>query len=325
MTTVKDIEDIQKIRGAARLQLGSWPTPLTECPAFDDLMVKRDDLSGFGRGGIKTRKLEYFLGYHLKKGSSCLVMVVPNLSNLRSDIESLAADAGLHVEFVVADDPPMKDRSFIDQPQIRYTPAGRTMTHVAWLLLGKYFRSVSRRKEKVALVLPGAAHPSSVIGAAVGLLELYDQCQSINKPVPKHIFISASGGASAAGLILAALLLRQQGSAAVTIHVVRVFPIPLKSWILFLLYWTKWKYGLKIRIRSDCFRIWRSNMAYGKYDESLEKCCRDLSEHYGLKVDHIYGARTWTTMEGFARSEYTGGGLLFWHCGFTPDAEKFKS
>jgi D-cysteine desulfhydrase len=321
---IKEKSDIKKILGSARLHLGKWPTPLTYCSALGQLMIKRDDLSGFGRGGIKTRKLEYFLGYFLEKGIRCLVMVVPNLSNLRSDIEKLAADAGLHIEFIVADDPPMKDRQFRDQPHIKYTPAGKSMAQIAWVLLGKYFRAVLTRKDKVALVLPGASHPSSVIGASAGLLELYDQCREMNSPMPRHIFISASGGASAAGLILSGLLLQQQGAEKTMIHVVRVFPIPLKAWILFLLHWTKRKYKLKVRIRSEGFRIWKSPMAYGECNEALEKCCREVKESYGLKVDHIYGARTWTTMEKFVQTEYDGGGLLFWHCGFTPDAGIFR-
>jgi hypothetical protein len=47
-----------RLLAAPRTMLGSWPTPLERLggPAAAGLWVKRDDLSGWGRGGAKARK-----------------------------------------------------------------------------------------------------------------------------------------------------------------------------------------------------------------------------------------------------------------------------
>jgi 1-aminocyclopropane-1-carboxylate deaminase/D-cysteine desulfhydrase-like pyridoxal-dependent ACC family enzyme len=315
--------DTQRILQAPRLRIGQWPTPLEPCAALPALWIKRDDLSGFGRGGVKTRKLEFFLGYFLERNIRSLVIVVPNLSNLRADIEAVAEKLDLNIHFIVANDPPLANRSLTDTAFIRYHMAGKSMISVAWQLLYRYLK-VKRKEKKTAMILPGACHPSAVLGTAAGLLEMVDQCREQHIPPPRHVFISASGGSSAAGLVLASLLLREQGIADICVHVTRVYPIPLKWWIRFLLLWTRRRFGLQIKIKNLPVRIWKEKIAYGEHTAELEECCSAIKEKWNLNVDHIYGARTWTAMQKFAANEYKGDGLVFWHCGFTPDAGLFK-
>lgn len=65
--------DLEKIINFPKLSLGSWPTPSTSINIANTFYIKRDDLSGFGRGGIKTRKLEGFMKYLESSG-----MMYPN-------------------------------------------------------------------------------------------------------------------------------------------------------------------------------------------------------------------------------------------------------
>ena len=59
---------MHRISGLPRAQLGLWPTPihkldrLGEDICHPNLYIKRDDLSGLGLGGNKTRSLEFLLG-----------------------------------------------------------------------------------------------------------------------------------------------------------------------------------------------------------------------------------------------------------------------
>lgn len=76
------------IRGALatrpRVALASVPTPLEEGPRLAGgarLLVKRDDLSGLGMGGNKTRKLEYLLGSAGARGVDTVVTVGAAQSN----------------------------------------------------------------------------------------------------------------------------------------------------------------------------------------------------------------------------------------------------
>ena len=63
MTTAVDI----------RVDLGLFPTPLHPVPDSPGLIVKRDDLSGFGLAGNKTRPLEYLIADAREAGGRCVV------------------------------------------------------------------------------------------------------------------------------------------------------------------------------------------------------------------------------------------------------------
>ncbi len=71
-----------------RIPLGAWPTPIEHVLLGDgrEILVKRDDLSGYGRGGAKTRKLEYLLGHLVAGGYDELITVTGNVTNLVFDL-----------------------------------------------------------------------------------------------------------------------------------------------------------------------------------------------------------------------------------------------
>jgi 1-aminocyclopropane-1-carboxylate deaminase/D-cysteine desulfhydrase-like pyridoxal-dependent ACC family enzyme len=65
--------------GVPRKRLGLWPTPLQNCPNLSQslgkvrVLVKRDDLTGIGLGGNKTRALEFIVGDALQRESDTLI------------------------------------------------------------------------------------------------------------------------------------------------------------------------------------------------------------------------------------------------------------
>ena len=62
-----------------RLKLAHLPTPVEGLPRLSALLggprlfIKRDDLTGLGPGGNKTRKLEYLVADALARGCDTLV------------------------------------------------------------------------------------------------------------------------------------------------------------------------------------------------------------------------------------------------------------
>ena len=62
-----------------RVQLAHLPTPIETLPSLSTLLggpqiyIKRDDLTGLGLGGNKTRKLEYLAADALKNGCRTLI------------------------------------------------------------------------------------------------------------------------------------------------------------------------------------------------------------------------------------------------------------
>jgi len=78
----------ERLLAALRVTLGCWPTPLERLcgPAAAGLSVKRDDLSRWGRGGAKARKLEHLMGHLRAEGYTDVVTVTGNVTNLVFDI-----------------------------------------------------------------------------------------------------------------------------------------------------------------------------------------------------------------------------------------------
>ncbi|MFI1206878.1 pyridoxal-phosphate dependent enzyme [Streptomyces sp. NPDC020802] len=90
------------------LSLGTWPTPVEPMPRLaaalglgpDDLLVKRDDLTGLGGGGNKIRKLEWTLAQALADGADTLVTTGAPQSNHARLTAAAAARLGLRAVLV---------------------------------------------------------------------------------------------------------------------------------------------------------------------------------------------------------------------------------
>jgi len=90
-----------------RLSLATLPTPVTSlhrlatAAGVDQLLLKRDDLTGFGVAGNKARPLEYLLGQALASGATTLVGGGAPKSNFIAGLALAARVAGLDCELLV--------------------------------------------------------------------------------------------------------------------------------------------------------------------------------------------------------------------------------
>lgn len=93
--------------------LGTYPTPVEPAPRLatalglgpEDLWIKRDDLTGLGGGGNKTRKLEWTVGAALAEGADTLVTTGAPQSNHARLTAAAAARLGLAVVLVLRGSP----------------------------------------------------------------------------------------------------------------------------------------------------------------------------------------------------------------------------
>lgn len=96
-----------------RVNLGTWPTPIEPAPRLaaalglnpNDLWVKRDDLSGLGGGGNKTRKLEWTIGQAIAHDADTLVTTGSPQSNHARLTAAAGARLGLDVVLVFPGSP----------------------------------------------------------------------------------------------------------------------------------------------------------------------------------------------------------------------------
>jgi len=91
---------LSKLLNHPHLDIGNFPTPIESSTMLDNkighaVLIKRDDLSGYGRGGAKTRKLAYLFGWLLAHGYDELITCMGNISNLVSDMAPLLKRHGI--------------------------------------------------------------------------------------------------------------------------------------------------------------------------------------------------------------------------------------
>ncbi len=182
--------DVGRLLALPRVQLGVWPTPITPYsqPEPGEILIKRDDLSGWGRGGAKARKLEHLLGHLVAQGYDELITVAGNVTNLAFDL--LPALDRYHIQptLFIQDDPPTpaadRDRIFAGMGErVRLLGASRVQTLQA--ALAAYRRS-RRRGGRPFLLLPGVSHPAGVIGNACS------RARSSSPPRPGRRWLDSS-------------------------------------------------------------------------------------------------------------------------------------
>ena len=95
-----------------RHNLGFFPTPVTRLPYLEKhlggprLFIKRDDQTGLGLGGNKTRKLEFFLGDALAKGADCIITAGAAQSNHCRQTAAAAAACGMECHLALGSSAP---------------------------------------------------------------------------------------------------------------------------------------------------------------------------------------------------------------------------
>lgn len=314
---------------APRFGLGQWPTPIDTiaCARGPAVLVKRDDLSAWGRGGAKARKIENLIGHLKARGNDELVTLAGNITNLAFDLISALDLAGIRASLFILDDPPARPE---DREEIfhgvrdRVTLLGPSRLGAARALAERWL--VSRRAgRRPFLALPGVSHPSGVVGNARGFIEMVLQRSEQRLPVPRTVFVTAATGTTVAGFLLGEHALREAGFPPIRVVGVQVYPGAMRCSVHGLLRWTARHLRLQTLVPNERIKIVSTELygGFGRYPEALAERCRKVGADTGLELDPIFGGKTWTAMDRFiAREAPPDESVLFWHCGFTPEWSK---
>jgi D-cysteine desulfhydrase len=317
--------DLARIVAFPRVVLGNWPTPV-ECVARSqgpDILVKRDDLCGHGRGGAKARKIEHLVGYLLARGHDELVATAGNVTNLVFDLLPVLRRHEIRSRLFIIDDPPAlhRDREAIFQGvRDSITLLGTSRAGSLAAMLGSYMKSrIAGRRPFLAL--PGVSHPSGVVGNARGFIEMMMQQRAGNAPIPSTVFVTAATGTTVAGFLLAEHALRNAGWPPVRIVGVQVYPGAIQRWTLRLLRWTERFLRLADRVPRERIELVSSELhgGFGHFPEGLARLCDRVADESQIHLDPIFGGKTWSAMESHITRSRDPRHTLYWHCGYTPE------
>jgi D-cysteine desulfhydrase family pyridoxal phosphate-dependent enzyme len=199
----------EKLKPFPRLKNSLLPTPVHKLDSLVDqygvnVYCKRDDLTGFGFGGNKTRKLDFLLAHALEQQCDTLIAIGANQSNFCRVAASYGVAAGMEAHLVLGG-----EKSDIPTGNLRVDHLlGATCHHVdspdwdAWAgqAEGLEDQLISRGR-KVYRMPVGGSTPRGALGYIDALDEIVADQKRLGLEFDAIIHASSSAGTQA-GLVV---------------------------------------------------------------------------------------------------------------------------
>lgn len=191
-------ERYPRLRSVPRLPLIALPTPVQHLVALaPDLWIKRDDLCAEPLGGNKARALE-FLFAKVRAGDRVVTVGAAGSTHALA-VATYASRLGAKAEVgrwrQVMN--PMASRVAARLPMIaERAPVFRSPA-------GAYLWAFSRRARGAKWIAPGGSSPRGILGHVNAGLELAEQIQAGDLPMPANVVLPLGTGGTMAGLALA--------------------------------------------------------------------------------------------------------------------------
>jgi L-cysteate sulfo-lyase len=202
-----------KLTNFPRLNITHGPTPLefmprlTEALGGPNLYIKRDDCTGLGTGGNKTRKLEFLMADALAKKADTIITQGATQSNHARQTVAIASKLGMQSEIILEDRTGSKldqyknsGNVFLDHlygANVQEVPGGTDMNAAMEKLAGEL-----RAKGRNPYIIPGGgSNALGALGYVVCALEMVNQFNTQNLKI--HHIVHATGSAGTqAGLVV---------------------------------------------------------------------------------------------------------------------------
>lgn len=304
-----------------RYHLAHLPTPiepltgLTRYLEGPQLFIKRDDLTGLGIGGNKTRKLEYLVADALKLGCKTLMSTGAVQSNHCRQVAAAAAKAGLACILVLAGNEPEERQGNL---LLDYLSGAKTIfvkRAERDAELQKAFDAAEKAGKKPYLIPYGG---SSAIGA-LGYLEAMRELKEQGLDPDWVVFASSSGGTHA-GMALGA----QVYGLKAKVLGIGIDKLNLKFGVTIanLANETASLLGLDYRLNPDDILLNEDycQSGYGQLQPTEIEAIKLFASRDAILLDPVYTGRAAAGMldliaKGFFKSDEK---VLFWHTGGTP-------
>lgn len=202
-----------KLTNFPRIHITHAPTPLefmprlTEALGGPNLYIKRDDCTGLGSGGNKTRKLEFLMADAVKHGADTIITQGATQSNHARQTVAIAARMGMKCEILLEDRTGSKVENykksgnvFLDHlfgARVQEVPGGTDM-NAAMAALADELRS---KGQKPYIIPGGGSNPIGALGYVTCALEMVHQFNTQDLRVDCITHATGSAGTQA-GLVV---------------------------------------------------------------------------------------------------------------------------
>jgi L-cysteate sulfo-lyase len=202
-----------KLTRFPRVHITHGPTPLEFMPRLTEalggprLYIKRDDCTGLGTGGNKTRKLEFLMADAVQHGADTIITQGATQSNHARQTVAIAARMGMRCEILLEDRTGYQAESyrtsgnvFLDHlygASVRELPGGTDM-NAAMAAVADELRAAGR---KPYIIPGGGSNPIGALGYVTCALEMVNQFNSQDLRVDCVVHATGSAGTQA-GLVV---------------------------------------------------------------------------------------------------------------------------
>ncbi|MDD3807300.1 MAG: D-cysteine desulfhydrase family protein [Candidatus Marinimicrobia bacterium] len=166
-----------------------------------DLWIKRDDLTGFGFGGNKTRKFDFLLADAKKQGCDTLIGIGANQSNFCRILAAVGSYFGMEVHLILSGEKPevstgnllidhLLDATIYHVPRPERESKGKAVCE-----------TLTAQGRRVYFMPPGGSTPIGTLGYAVAFYEILQDMKKHGVTI-RHIIHASSSAGTQAGLVL---------------------------------------------------------------------------------------------------------------------------
>jgi L-cysteate sulfo-lyase len=313
-----------------RVSLGFFPTPLEALDRVGAqlgirLLIKRDDLNGFGGGGNKVRKLEFILPEALASGADTLITTGGLQSNHARIVAAAARKLGLHPLLALEGKAPagaqgnlLLDRLF--DAEIVFVDSTEDAGGPVALLEAQAER-VKSRGGKPYIIPLGGAGARGALGYIHAVRETQAQLESAGLPPPDFLVVSAGTGSTLAALHVGARWL-WPSTQVIGITVSRKDETAYRAGVARQATEAAELAGLGGTWTADDIVIDTGYFApgYGEPSDGGVAAIRLLAREEGVLLDPVYTAKGFDGLIGLVRRQRIpqGSSVLFVHTGGLP-------
>lgn len=202
-----------KLTNFPRVRITHGPTPLEFMPRLTqalggpNLYIKRDDCTGLGSGGNKTRKLEFLMADAVQHGADTIITQGATQSNHARQTVAIAVKMGMKCEILLEDRTGSKvdnykksGNVFLDHlfgARVQEVPGGTDM-NAAMATLADALRA---KGQKPYIIPGGGSNPIGALGYVTCALEMVNQFNTQDLRVDCVVHATGSAGTQA-GLVV---------------------------------------------------------------------------------------------------------------------------
>ncbi len=312
----------QRLSSFASLRNSLLPTPIHRLDGLSDeygadVYCKRDDLTGFGFGGNKTRKLDFLLPHALSLGSDTLIAIGANQSNFCRMAASYGVASGLEVHLVLGGREPEHPTGNLRLDHL----LGVACHHVDssdwddWTREAEGLeRKLTCQGKRVYRMPVGGSTPRGALGYVDAFGEILRDQSRLGVEFDAILHASSSAGTQA-GLIVARAIAGWQGD-IIGISVAKG-QAELEQEVLALARATAAELGACVEASSVVVDERYMGPAYAVRTPECEEAVALLARREGIFLDYVYSGKAAAALIDYLRKGRfdKGAGVLFIHTG----------